>query len=140
MSAWGPAYLAEDAAESACRAASVVLVGRLRRQALARAADHAAARTRIQTLLTDVPVVPPAYAQQPPITTSDQARTLIEQTENSLVPVYADAAAATTGASRSWAVDQAVACAVAAIRWGGRTMAFPQGSADDEVPTQTQDQ
>lgn len=140
MNSWEPVYLAEDAAENTCRWASVVLTGRLRRRALTRAAEHAAARSRVQTLLAEIPAVPPAYVQKQPITTRAEASALIMQMENSLVPVYADAAAATSGANRSWAVDQAVTCAVTAIRWGGRSMAFPQGSADQNVPTQTQDQ
>jgi hypothetical protein len=143
MNAWTAIFLAEDAAESACRSASVVLRGRERRQALARAADHAAARTRVQTMLGDqtpLPAPPPAYALAGALVTAEAGTALIVSTENALVPVYADAAAASSGADRSWAVDQAIACAVTAVRWGGSSQAFPQASPNDDVPGESKDQ
>lgn|GEM_PF-1751452 len=143
MSAWEAAFQATNAAENACRAASVVLIGRERRRALVRAATHAANRTRIQTLLADpreLPALPPAYGRAGDLTTPEDGRTLVSNTENALVPVFADAAAASSGTERSWAVDQAIDCAVTGIRWGGRSMAFPQSLPDGDVPTQSQDQ
>lgn len=142
MSAWSAAYLAEDAAEFACRAAAAALDAPLRSRALRRAADHAAARTRIQTMLTEPPPIPPAYAVPAPMTSTAQAEALVSTTENALVPVYADAAADDAGPARTWAVDQAMACAVAAIRWGGASQAFPQGPSQtgEELPAEPQDQ
>jgi len=144
MSAWSAAYLAEDAAEAACRTAAAALSNPLRRRALVRAADHAAARTRIQSLLTDLPAVPAAYSFAESAGTPAAARALVSRTENALVPVYADAAAADAGPSRAWAVEQAMACAVAGVRWGGATQAFPQAPSstapEEQVPGQTQDQ
>ena len=143
MTAWLAAFEAANAAEFACRSASIVLDGRARRQALARAATHAAARTRIQTLISDLtqlPATPPAYSRTGELVSAADGRALIARTENALVPIFADAAAASTGTDRSWAVDQAIDCAVTAVRWGGSSSAFPQASTSDDVPAQTQDQ
>jgi hypothetical protein len=143
MSAWAAAYAAANAAEFACRTASVVLVGRERRQALARAAVHAATRTRIQASFVGqepLPVAPPAYSRPDDLITPGDGRALISQTENALVPVYADVAAATSGIDRTWAVEQAIDCAVSGVLWGGASQAFPQASATDDVPTQAEDQ
>lgn len=143
MSAWAAAYAAANAAEFACRTASVVLVGRERRQALARAAVHAATRTRIQASFDDqeqLPVAPPAYSRSYELATPDDGRALLSRTENAMVPVYADVAAATSGTDRTWAVDQAIDCAISGVRWGGVSQAFPQASPADDVPTQAKDQ
>jgi hypothetical protein len=143
MTAWLAAFEAANAAEFACRSASIVLEGRARRQALARAATHAAARTRIQTLISDpaeLPATPPAYLPAEELVSAADGRALITRTENALVPVFADAAAASTGPDRSWAVDQAIDCAVTAVRWGGSSAAFPQALSADDVPAQPQDQ
>jgi len=143
MSAWAAAYAAANAAEFACRTASVALVGRERRQALARAAVHAASRTRMQASLDDqelLPVAPPAYSRPDDLATPGDGRALISQTENALVPVYADVAAATSGTDRTWAVEQAIDCAIMGVRWGGASQAFPQASAADDVPAEAEDQ
>jgi len=143
MSAWAAAYAATNAAEFACRTASVVLLGRERRQALARAAVHASTRTRIQASFDNqesLPVAPPAYVSPDDLTTPEDGRALMARTENALVPVYADLAAETTGADRTWAVDQAIDCAVSGVRWGGASQAFPHASPADDVPTQSEDE
>lgn len=142
MTAWEAAYLAENAAEFACRAAAGALTNPQRRRALQRASDHAAARTRIQPLLTNMPPLPAGYVVA--VNSSEEARDLVIATENALVPVYADAAAEGADAQRMWAVEQAMACAVTAVRWGGVSQAFPQADspaeAGDDVPSETQDQ
>lgn len=144
MTVWTAAFLAEDAAESACRSAAAALGAPFRARALNRAAEHAAARTRIQTLLTDTPPLPPAYAWGDALASPRDATDLIITTENALVPVYADAAAGDSGPSRGWAVDQAMACAVTAVRWGGASQAFPQGPSSAEgghdIPAEPNDQ
>lgn len=142
MSAWAAAYLAENAAEFACRTAAGTLTNPQRRRALQRAADHAAARTRIQSLLAEVPPLPPAYVVT--VSSPREASDLVVTTENALVPVYADAAAEGSDAQRMWAVEQAMSCAVTAVRWGGTSQAFPQASspapAGEDIPSESQNQ
>lgn len=75
----------------------------------------------------DVPQAAIAYELPFRVSGPGGAARMAAHLENSLVPLYADLAAAATGEVRAAAVAQAQDCAERAVRWGAAPQAFPQG-------------
>lgn len=145
----------EDAAVYAYGVIGPRLAGGGQRRARKAFDSHRAWRDLWQGRMTDA-ITPPAVAYDLPfpVTDADSARRLAIWVEESLVPVYADLAGATTGEDRADAVTAACECAIRAVAWGGATQAFPAptqptpptqptqpsadpGSADQGSATQT---
>jgi hypothetical protein len=101
-----------------------------RSRALRALAAHREARDRLAAAaaVEGVSAPAPALAYTLPfaVNGANEAAQLAADLENSLVPLYADLAAAASGPLRQAAVNQARDCADRAIRWGAAPQAFPQ--------------
>jgi hypothetical protein len=121
----------EDAAVYAYSVAGAHVAGARRRQALVGLDTHRANRDRAASLIVAAGAVPPgsavAYTLPGPLDTPAAARALMALVDNRLVGLYADAAAALTGADRKWAAQTAAECAMRAVDWGAAPQAFPAG-------------
>ena len=130
--AWAAVVAGEDAAIYAYSVAGVRTGAPDR--ARAALADHRAHRDRAAALAQATggarPTPAPAYALGP-VSSEEDAQAVLAHVENALAPVYADAAAATAGEERRWAVRAGIACAVRAVRWGAAPQAFPSAAVSD---------
>jgi len=86
--------------------------------------EHRAARQRWAALVADPPPAAVEYELPEPVDNARDARALAILIERRLVASYADAAAATDGATRAAAVADAVLCASRAVQWGGAPTPF----------------
>lgn len=126
---WAAVVSGEDAAIYAYSVAGARVAPADRRQAQAGLDTHRQRRSRAALLAapsgSTVPAAPAAFALPPDIERPRVARRVLAEVENALVAVYADAAAASTGADRRWAARAAADCAVGAVAWGAEPQAFP---------------
>jgi hypothetical protein len=90
---------------------------------------HRAGRDALEGQLAELgaePAAPAAaYALPAPVTSADDAVTLLTLLEERLAAVWADAVASLHGQPRLQAVDGLTAAAVAAARWRGGSVPFP---------------
>lgn len=132
VEAWTAVVAGEDAAIYAYSVAGAQVAGAARRRALAGLDAHTSHRARAASAVVAAggtpPPVAPAYVLPPGIGTRTGARAAMAAVDNALVPVYADAAAASTGDDRQWAARTAAECATRAVTWGAPSQAFPSGS------------
>ena len=131
VEAWSAVVAGEDAAAYAYSVAGAQVSGAARRRALAGLDAHAANRARAASAVAaaggTAPPAAPAYALPAGAGTRSGAKAAMAEVDNALVPVYADAAAASTGDDRRWAARAAAECATRAVTWGAASQAFPSG-------------
>lgn len=100
-----------------------------RRQARSALDAHRAHRSRAAALVTAAggtpPPAEPAYELPDDVGRPRGARETLARVENALVPVYADAAAASVGDDRRRAARTGAECAARAVGWGAEPEAFP---------------
>jgi hypothetical protein len=129
VEAWTAVVRAEDAAVFAYSVAGARVKGAARRRALAGLEEHRASRSQAAAFVVQAGGTPPpaeaAYALPDDVDTAPGARRAMAAVDNGLVAVYADAAAASTGAERRSAARTGADCAVRAVQWGARPQAFP---------------
>jgi len=127
--AWSAVVSGEDAAVFAYSVAGARVKGAARRQALAGLDAHRDARSKAAALVVAAGATPPpaapAYELDPDVSSPAGARRTMASVDNALVAVYADAAAASSGADRRWAARTGADCAVRAVQWGASPQAFP---------------
>lgn len=131
VEAWTAVVAGEDAAVYAYSVAGAQVTGGARRRALAGLDAHTAHRSRAASAVIaaggTAPPAAAAYELPPGTGTRAGARAAMAAVDNALVPVYADAAAASTGDDRGWAARAAAECATRAVTWGATPQAFPSG-------------
>ncbi len=98
-----------------------------RRRAVQQLSEHQR-RIQVLSMMIDpgaIPPTPPGFTPPTEITDARAARIALAQLHNSLVGVYADVAAATSGDDRTFAITSAQESASAAVQWGAPSQAFP---------------
>lgn len=129
VDAWAAVVRGEDAAMYAYSVAGARLPESARRRALTALAAHRAHRARAAALVTasggTPPTPEPAYQLPGDVAQPSGARAALSGVENALAAVYADAAGASRGPDRRWAVRTGAECATRAVSWGAPPEAFP---------------
>ena len=127
--AWSAVVAGEDAAIYAYSVAGARVRGADRRTALSGLQAHRRRRSRAASILAAAgatpPAAAPAYELPENVDKARAARRAMADVDLALVPIYAEAAAASSGEDRRWAARCAADSATGAVTWGQDPQAFP---------------
>lgn len=127
--AWQEVVSGEDAAIYAYGLAGARLSGQARERAERGRREHRMLRARAAQSVADsgaeVPIPAIAYDVDDVALDGDRAQELLAQVEMALIPIYAQAAADSSGPERARAARSATECASRATSWGAPPEAFP---------------